>query len=64
MFSIRKFLGNDEKFFDLLEGSAQQAETSVHQLVDLLRSVETTIHRRASRRSSTAGGRINKSRRS
>ncbi|MGI8819441.1 MAG: DUF47 domain-containing protein [Chthoniobacterales bacterium] len=40
MFSIRKFLGHDEKFFDLLEGSAQQAEMSVHELVALLGRVE------------------------
>ena len=36
MFSIRRFLGHDEKFFDLLEGSALQADTSVHELVALL----------------------------
>ena len=36
MFSIGKFLGHDEKFFDLLEASAQQADSSVHHLVDLL----------------------------
>ena len=36
MFSIGKLLGRDEKFFDLLEASAQQADRSVHQLVDLL----------------------------
>jgi hypothetical protein len=36
MFSIRKLLGHDEKFFDLLEASAQQADSSVHHLVDLL----------------------------
>ena len=36
MFSIRKFLGHDEKFFDLLEASAQQADSSVHHLVALL----------------------------
>jgi uncharacterized protein Yka (UPF0111/DUF47 family) len=36
MFSLRKFLGHDEKFFDLLEASAQQADNSVHQLIDLL----------------------------
>jgi uncharacterized protein len=40
MISIRKFLGHDEKFFDLLEASAQQADTSVHQLVDLLGKME------------------------
>src|SRR5438045_1957087 len=36
MFSIRKFFGHDEKFFDLLEASAQHADRSVHHLVALL----------------------------
>ncbi len=36
MFSIRKLLGHDQKFFDLLEASAQQADTSVHHLIALL----------------------------
>ena len=40
MFSIRKLLGQDEKFFDLLEASAQQADSSVHELVALLAQVE------------------------
>jgi len=40
MFSIRKLLGNDDKFYDLLEASAQQADTSVHHLVDLLSRLE------------------------
>ena len=40
MFSIRKLLGHDEKFFDLLEASAQQADNSVHHLVDLLAKLE------------------------
>ena len=40
MFSIRKLLGQDEKFFDLLEASAQQADTSVHELVALLAKIE------------------------
>ncbi len=40
MFSIRKFLGHDEKFFDLLEASAQQADSSVHHLVALLVKLE------------------------
>lgn len=40
MFSIRKFLGHDEKFFDLLEASAQQADNSVHHLVALLAKLE------------------------
>jgi len=38
--SIRRFLGQDEKFFDLLEASAQQADSSVHHLVDLLGKLE------------------------
>jgi uncharacterized protein len=40
MFSIAKLLGHDQKFFDLLEASAQQADTSVHHLVALLGQLE------------------------
>jgi uncharacterized protein len=40
MFSIRKLLGQDKKFFDLLEASAQQADSSVHELVALLAKLE------------------------
>lgn len=40
MFSVGKFLGQGEKFYDLLEASAQQADSSVHHLVDLLAKVE------------------------
>ena len=40
MFSIQKLLGRDQKFFDLLEASAQQADASVHHLVALLQKVE------------------------
>ena len=40
MISIRKFLGHDEKFYDLLEASAKQADSSVHHLVDLLVQLE------------------------
>src|SRR5450432_585394 len=40
MFSIRRFLGHDEKFFDLLEASAEQADSSVHHLVALLAKLE------------------------
>jgi uncharacterized protein Yka (UPF0111/DUF47 family) len=40
MLSIQKFLGHDEKFYDLLEASAQQADTSVHHLVDLLAKID------------------------
>ena len=43
MISIRKFLGHDEKFYDLLEASAQQADSSVHHLVDLLVQLEKGI---------------------
>jgi uncharacterized protein len=39
MISIRRFLGHDERFYDLLEASAQQADTSVHHLVDLLAKI-------------------------
>lgn len=40
MISIRKFFGHDEKFFDLLEGSAQQADASVHELIGMLEKLE------------------------
>src|SRR5437764_435401 len=41
MISIGKLLGHDEKFYDLLEASAQQADSSVHHLVDLLTKLES-----------------------
>jgi uncharacterized protein len=44
MFSIRRFLGHDEKFYDLLEASAKQADNSVHHLVDLLTQLERGEH--------------------
>ena len=41
MFSmIQKILGQDGKFFDLLEASAQQADASVHHLVALFGKLE------------------------
>jgi uncharacterized protein Yka (UPF0111/DUF47 family) len=40
MFSIQKLLGRDGKFYDLLEASAQQADTSVHHLIGLLQKLE------------------------
>jgi hypothetical protein len=40
MISIRRWLGHDEKFFDLLECSARQADSSVHQLVELLEKLQ------------------------
>src|SRR5437588_8229411 len=41
MISIGKFLSKDDKFYDLLEASAQQADTSVHHLVDLLAKIDS-----------------------
>ena len=40
MLSIQKILGHDQKFFDLLEASAQEADGSVHHLIDLLEKLE------------------------
>src|SRR5256885_15011122 len=40
MLSIQKILGRDEKFFDLLEASAQEADASVHHLIALLERLE------------------------
>jgi uncharacterized protein len=40
MISIGKFFGKDDKFYDLLEASAKQADTSVHHLVDLLAKID------------------------
>jgi len=40
MISIGRLFGHDTKFYDLLEASAQQADTSVHHLVDLLAKIE------------------------
>ncbi len=38
MFSIQKFFGRDDKFFDLLESSADEARASVDLLIQMLRS--------------------------
>ena len=40
MWSIQKILGRDQKFYDLLEASAQQADASVHHLIALLERLE------------------------
>src|SRR3979409_860807 len=40
MNSIGRSLGHDQKFYALLEASAQQADTSVHHLVDLLAKID------------------------
>jgi hypothetical protein len=63
MFSIQKLLGRDEKFYDLLEASAQQADTSVHHLIGLLQKLEQHDTRKTWSNSPTAGVRTNGSRR-
>jgi uncharacterized protein len=40
MFSLQRLLGKDTKFFDLMEGSAEQGRASVKHLVDLLKIPE------------------------
>src|SRR5438034_283604 len=40
MLSIQKIFGHDEKFYDLLETSAQEADASVHHLIALLERLE------------------------
>ena len=40
MFSVGKFFGHDQKFYDLLEASAKQADASVHHLIGLLEKLE------------------------
>src|SRR5213075_793897 len=40
MISIGRIFGHDQKFYDLLEASAQQADSSVHHLIDLLAKLE------------------------
>src|SRR5437016_645406 len=40
MLSIQRLLGRDQKFYDLLEASAQQADSSVHHLVALLEKLQ------------------------
>jgi uncharacterized protein len=38
MFSLQKLLSRDDKFFDLLESSAEEARSSVQLLVPFLKS--------------------------
>src|SRR5438067_11985835 len=40
MLSIQKIFGRDEKFYDLLEKSAEEADASVHHLIALLERLE------------------------
>ena len=38
MFSLQRLLGKEDKFFDLLEASADETQALTHLLVDLLRN--------------------------
>src|SRR3989454_4692820 len=40
MFSLQKVLGNDDRFYELMEGSAQEAHASVHCLIGLIKHPE------------------------
>jgi uncharacterized protein len=43
MFSLQKLLGKEDKFFSLLEASAEQARTSVQALVKLSKDLDKTV---------------------
>ena len=43
MFSLQKFLSKDDKFFDLLESSAEEARGSVQLLVPYLKSPDHVL---------------------
>jgi uncharacterized protein Yka (UPF0111/DUF47 family) len=43
MFSLQKLLGKEDKFFTLLEASAQEARTSVQALVKLSKSLDQPV---------------------
>jgi len=43
MFSLQKFLGKEDKFFGLLEASAQEARASVQALVKLSKSLDQPV---------------------
>lgn len=43
MFSLQKLLSRDDKFFDLLEGSAEEARSSVQLLVPYLKSPDRVL---------------------
>jgi uncharacterized protein Yka (UPF0111/DUF47 family) len=40
MFSLQKILGKDDKFFELMEGSAEEARASIRSLVQLVKHPE------------------------
>lgn len=41
MFSLQRLLGKEDKFFDLLEASAQESRTSVQALINFMRNPDT-----------------------
>src|SRR3954468_23026746 len=41
MFSLQKLLGKDDKFFRLMEGSAEEARTSIRSLSAMLKATDT-----------------------
>ena len=41
MFSLRKLMGKDDKFFDLLEASAEEARTSIGLLSRFIQTRQT-----------------------
>src|SRR5436190_6982422 len=43
MFSLQRLLGKEDKFFSLLEASAQEARTSVQALVKLSKSLDQPV---------------------
>ena len=43
MFSIQKLLGQEDKFFTLLEASAEQARSSVQALVKLSKTLDKPV---------------------
>ena len=43
MFSLQKLLGKEDKFFTLLEASAQEARASVQALVKLSKSLDQGV---------------------
>src|SRR5258705_12902218 len=40
MFSLQKLLGKDDKFFRLMEGSAEEARASIQSLAEMLKASE------------------------
>ena len=42
MFSLQKLFGKDDKFFRLMEASAEECRTSIHSLITLLKAHPTT----------------------